>query len=260
LSFDPTENYLLFDAYNRIIGSQNDTISYWNIGLLNISDSSISTVLPPQQSGIDVGNPSFSKTTNRFAFDYWDEGTSQDYVMAADFSTGNAGVIAGPQDVLGYPSYSPDDDSVAYHTTSLYQSKEHSAVDEMPLLSDEIDGEGSPDSLAIDATYPVWFAIGNRVTATHSSPSMPAKFELEQNYPNPFNPSTVISYKVSMNSPVTLKVYDVLGREVATLVNEKKAPGQYSVRFDGSGLASGVYFYRLSAGNFSSTKKLLLMK
>ncbi len=88
----------------------------------------------------------------------------------------------------------------------------------------------------------------------------PAKFVLEQNYPNPFNPTTVISYQVSAVSDVTLKVYDVLGRQAATLVNEKKMPGTYEVKFDGRKFASGVYFYRIEVGSFVSTKKMMLVK
>ncbi|HUI30019.1 MAG TPA: M4 family metallopeptidase [Candidatus Acidoferrales bacterium] len=261
LSFDPTGNYLLFDAYNQIIGSQGDTISYWNIGLINVSTSSISTVFPPQSQGTNLGDPVFSKTTtNRFAFDYWDEGTGQDYVMAADLSTGDIGTVAGPQDVLGYPSYSPDDDSVAYSTTMVVQSAEHYSINEMPLLSDKIDGDGSPFGLATDAMYPVWFAIGQRVTAEHDRPSTPLKFELGQNYPNPFNPSTVIGYQLAAVGHVTLSVYDILGRKVMTLVDGVETPGNHEVRFDGSSLASGVYFYRLTTDNFSATKKLVLMK
>ncbi len=85
-------------------------------------------------------------------------------------------------------------------------------------------------------------------------------FELHQNYPNPFNPTTNISYDIPRISKVTLKVYDVLGRQVATLVNGERTPGQYQVTFDGADLPSGVYFYRLTAGSYTSLKKLVLLK
>ena len=89
-------------------------------------------------------------------------------------------------------------------------------------------------------------------------------FALSQNYPNPFNPSTMISYQLAVNSHVTLKVYNVLGQEVATLVNDRQEAGSYTVSFNTSkgtlSLSSGVYFYRLNAGSFVSTKKLILMK
>ena len=81
-------------------------------------------------------------------------------------------------------------------------------------------------------------------------------YELSQNYPNPFNPTTIISYQLPKDGHVSLKVYDVLGREVATLVDANQTVGRYNVNFDGSRLASGVYFYRLTSGSYVSTKKM----
>ncbi|MBM4159359.1 MAG: T9SS type A sorting domain-containing protein [Ignavibacteria bacterium] len=81
-----------------------------------------------------------------------------------------------------------------------------------------------------------------------------------QNYPNPFNPSTTIKFQISEFRNVSLKIYDVLGKEISTLVNEKLQPGTYQVTFDGSGFPSGVYFCRLTAGNFSSVRKMVLLK
>jgi hypothetical protein len=85
-------------------------------------------------------------------------------------------------------------------------------------------------------------------------------FYLSQNYPNPFNPSTTITYQIPELSFVTLKVYDVLGNEIATLVNEEKPAGRYEVEFDGTGLPSGIYFYRLQANDFVNTNKMILLK
>jgi photosystem II stability/assembly factor-like uncharacterized protein len=86
------------------------------------------------------------------------------------------------------------------------------------------------------------------------------KFSLSQNYPNPFNPSTSMQYTIGSRQFVSLKVYDLLGREVATLVNEEKPAGEYEVEFDGSNFPSGIYFYQLKAGDFVQTKKMILMK
>jgi len=86
------------------------------------------------------------------------------------------------------------------------------------------------------------------------------RFYLYQNYPQPFNPSTKIKYQLPEVSTVTLKIYDVLGKEVATLVNETKSAGTYEVVFDATGLTSGIYFYTLNAGSFSETKKMILTK
>jgi hypothetical protein len=92
------------------------------------------------------------------------------------------------------------------------------------------------------------------------NPLVAHRFSLEQNYPNPFNPSTEIRFDVAHQGAVSLKVYDVLGQEIATLVNETKMPGEYTVRWDASEFPSGIYFYRLVAGNFSETKKLALVR
>ena len=92
------------------------------------------------------------------------------------------------------------------------------------------------------------------------SNSLPTQFTLSQNYPNPFNPTTNIKYSVTKSGMVTLKVYNLLGQEVATLVSQNQKPGNYMVDFNATNLASGVYMYRLQAGNFSLTKKMILLK
>jgi len=88
----------------------------------------------------------------------------------------------------------------------------------------------------------------------------PKQFKLEQNFPNPFNPTTTIRYSIPQRSNVVLKVYDVLANEVATLVNEDKDRGVYKTNFDASQLASGIYLYRIQAGSFVETKKMILLK
>jgi hypothetical protein len=90
--------------------------------------------------------------------------------------------------------------------------------------------------------------------------ALPASYALSQNYPNPFNPSTVIQYALPASGSVTLKVFNILGQEVRTLVNEFQAPGRYAVRFDASSLASGMYFYRIQSGSYSSIMKMMVIK
>ena len=89
---------------------------------------------------------------------------------------------------------------------------------------------------------------------------VPNKFELSQNYPNPFNPSTVIRYHLPLVSHVSLKVFDVLGNEIVSLVNEEKPAGSYEAEFNASQLSSGIYLYKIRAGSFVETKKMILMK
>jgi hypothetical protein len=109
------------------------------------------------------------------------------------------------------------------------------------------------------------------ITNVEDELEIPTNFSLEQNYPNPFNPTTTIKYSIPRHGgnanvgtnrdlPVQLKIYDMLGNEIAALVDEQKSPGIYEVTFDGSNLTSGVYFYQLFTGSFSETKKFVLMK
>jgi hypothetical protein len=109
--------------------------------------------------------------------------------------------------------------------------------------------------LDIDGTFEYSKTIEVEVAA-------PNNFELSQNYPNPFNPTTVIKYQVPniKSQTITLKVYDAIGKEVATLVNEVQKPGIYKVSFDASNLSSGIYYYQLKTKNFFEVKKMLLIK
>jgi hypothetical protein len=95
---------------------------------------------------------------------------------------------------------------------------------------------------------------------THINSQVPNEYRLEQNYPNPFNPVTKISFDIPKTGFVSIKVFDVLGKEIKTLVNEVKNPGSYTVDFDGISLASGTYFYRLESNGFVSTKKMIFIK
>jgi hypothetical protein len=89
---------------------------------------------------------------------------------------------------------------------------------------------------------------------------LPREFLLHQNYPNPFNPSTTIKFELPRTSHVSLSVYDMLGREVSVLVNERRDAGIHEVKFDGTSFASSMYFYRIQAGDFVSTKRMLILK
>jgi hypothetical protein len=109
--------------------------------------------------------------------------------------------------------------------------------------------------------YTPFYEMGGTVTdVEEESSAIPEEFLLEQNFPNPFNPVTKISWQSPVSGWQTLKIYDVLGSEVATLVNEFKTAGQYEVDFDASRLSSGVYFYRIEAGEFSAVKKMIHLK
>jgi hypothetical protein len=110
--------------------------------------------------------------------------------------------------------------------------------------------------------YAPYYNLGGIVTDVEEEKpaALPLKFELGQNYPNPFNPNTTIEYSIPKQSRVTIKVYSLLGKEVASLVNENKPAGNYSVEFNASGLSSGIYFYRLQMNDQILVKKLTLLK
>jgi len=134
----------------------------------------------------------------------------------------------------------------------------------------DMDKDGKDEYLFVNYStdFSVWandvylwmIEIDKAVGVDEESNIAPQNFTLEQNYPNPFNPITNIEYKVPNNAFVRLAVYDVLGKEMRTLVNETKSAGSYKVTFQASDLPSGVYFYKLTAGSFVSTKKLIVMK
>ena len=106
----------------------------------------------------------------------------------------------------------------------------------------------------------IQFEISLQTGIANNLNSVPDVFSLSQNYPNPFNPTTVISYQLARNTNVNMKIYDVLGKEVMTLVNQKQNAGSYSVEFNAANLASGVYFYRLDAGEFVDIKRMVVVK
>jgi len=139
--------------------------------------------------------------------------------------------------------------------------------------SSDVTGLLKPEVADIDGSTPVFAFVGGNYINVYfdnfswvptdvndGSNSLPEIFSLEQNYPNPFNPSTSIQFRIPENSFVSLKIYNVLGKEVSTLMNEEKNAGTYEVNFNASALSSGVYFYKLEAGNFVQTRKMVLMK
>jgi len=128
--------------------------------------------------------------------------------------------------------------------------------------------DGTPSGFAMRSisaatgVMDVIFELPSSATGVAGRRSIPAEYGLDQNYPNPFNPSTTIGFRIPGpgSSRVSLAVYDMLGREVAVLVNGQRDAGSYTVKFDAGGLSSGVYFYRLQAGSYIETKTLLLLR
>ncbi len=144
------------------------------------------------------------------------------------------------------------------------QLKHISTIDNLPigsLIWDDAQLEGYNSGAAAAQVYLRYLSlIGPWESVPTDRSGIPGTTVLAQNYPNPFNPETAISYQLSATSRVTLTVYDVLGREVATLVNEIQPPGRHVAQFDGTQLASGVYLYRLQVRDFTDVKKMILLR
>jgi hypothetical protein len=120
----------------------------------------------------------------------------------------------------------------------------------------------SNTKIILSERVPVFLSGNNFIISSIESENeiIPAQYKLYQNYPNPFNPTTTIRFSLSQRTYTTLKIFDVLGREVATLVDGELSPGEHSVAFDAKGLSSGIYFYRLTAGTFVQQKKMEIVK
>lgn len=145
-----------------------------------------------------------------------------------------------------YPPVWPLHEDLSYTNTTL----QHAATD----------GYAIGDLNWFPTQKAAWLAGGGLNGVQQIPNEMPSNFQLSQNYPNPFNPSTEINYSIPKSGLVTLKVYNILGQEVATLYNGFQRAGAYTATFDASKLASGIYLYRLESGNFVQTKKMILMK
>lgn len=138
-------------------------------------------------------------------------------------------------------------------------SKTLYTFDEKNNLIEELDQHQSSSNSGWEDNTRTLYSYVN-ITGVEDDLSIIKSFSLSNNYPNPFNPSTTIKYSIPEQSNVSIKVFDVIGREVSTLLNKKQQQGNYEVEFDGSYLPSGIYFYRLQAGDFVETKKMILLK
>ena len=141
-----------------------------------------------------------------------------------------------------------------------YQQTLASNVTIRSLVGQTAPGVAQGDNIRLAAGFLADTTFRGSIVTVKPEGGFPVQFAMYQNYPNPFNPSTTIKYELSRTSDVRLSVFDLLGREVSVLVNERSEAGVHEVKFDRSNLASGVYFYRLQAGNFVQTRKLLLLR
>lgn len=266
---DSTE--ILFDAFHQVPSSDDYPIEFWDVNVMDVKTGIITRLSTPTDTGLQVGNPAFAETNDRYIvcdlFSYT-AGTSAmvtidtytmqiDTLIVSDFypNPGGDGQIAN----LGFPRYSVDDRYIVFQQ---YDPAERSfGLGIVPLNEDKMSPSGDATLYHMGGILPVWFAtkysVATSVTETETQPSA---FSLSANYPNPFNPSTTIAFTVAKAGKVDIAVFNVLGQEVAKLVNSPLSAGSYKVSFDGSKLSSGLYFYRLSAGDATVTRKMTLLK
>jgi hypothetical protein len=151
---------------------------------------------------------------------------------------------------VGQCSYFPTAGTMSLNQTTLSGSRRSWSVGGCPFVYASQGAQVA--NCGIYIPYPANVSLNNN--------GIPEAYELKQNYPNPFNPITSISFAIPKAGIVSLAVYDVLGREVSSVLNEFKSAGKHSVNFDASGFSSGVYFYTLRVNDFSDTKKMMLLK
>ena len=160
--------------------------------------------------------------------------------------------------ILNIPTAFVKTDSIAGDYHRMILPGNYSVIFTAPgYVTDTVHNVPVTDSIATRLDHQMRRSVTNITTLENS---LPQKSGLYNNYPNPFNPVTHLEFGISDLGFVSLKVYDILGKEVAVLVNQKLLPGRYKVKFNGSYFASGVYLYKLESGNFSETKRMMLLK
>ncbi|MDP1676393.1 MAG: invasin domain 3-containing protein [Bacteroidota bacterium] len=235
-------NYGLFDvSTDARTPTANKTPLHAHLGsLLNISFSaSNASALKSVVTANPLSIPADSNSTATITVQVKDTG-------GVNLSKGGEAVILGT--TLGTISSTTDNGNGTYSATLRSSKTPGKAV-----VGGTLNGVLIGDTASV-----IFSAVGSVVNKDGSN--IPNEYELRQNYPNPFNPSTKVAFGIPENSQVIMKLYDITGREVATIVNNYFEAGRYTVTIDASSLASGVYLYRLDAGNFVDTKKLLLLR
>jgi hypothetical protein len=262
----------------RVNAGQGDAYKLFDVPLINLSAIAFNNsgiLYTAKQNGeiysIDITNGNSTLITtadifiNALAFhpqtnELWAArrkiiGTGKDEIYKIDLTTGTATFIGSTGFGVLTNGITFDENNLLYGVIGA--SNENCRLIEI----DTNTGSGQElGNIGFNHVLGLAFSINGPVNSINDDNKVLSEFRLEQNYPNPFNPSTKIEFNIAEMGLVTLKIYDVLGNEVSTLVNEQKPAGSYELQFDASSLTSGVYFYQLKAGNLVQTKKMILLK
>jgi len=263
LDWDRSGKYLLYDAFHRLPVSGGNPVEFWDVNLLDVDSDIVTRVKTHDDYRIQVGNPSYAATNDRYIVcDLFYNELNFNVIVAIDLYKldinilHDSGRLPNGYPNLGFPKYSPDDTSVIFQHYISDSGK--FVLSRLPLASDKMTIDGD-EEMYWEGELPVWYVYGEEDVSVDEV-SVPAAHVLHQNTPNPFNPVTSIPFTLSKPGRVNLVVYDMLGRKARTLVNGFYTTGKYNVTFDGGSLASGIYFYRLKTGDITQSRKMLLLK
>ncbi len=270
MDWDPDSQFLIYDAFNTIPTTSGDSLSFWDVNLLDPDEALIVPLLPPQPEGLQLGNPSFARTTGRqVVFDLYDSRLDSNEIWVFDLVTGDAGFIVSTGSAIGFPNFAVDDSELAYEREDESGQR---IVARIPLDDSRLAAASSADDFLIGARAANWLAIAEPEvpTSVEKQEDEPTAFELIGNYPNPFNSSTAIRFQLTATGPVELAVFDVRGARVVGLVADERDAGEHAVVWDGIDdrerpVASGVYLYRLRAAGADgalqqSSRRMVLVR
>ncbi len=217
---------------------------------VKVSDADNSAVMDESDAIFTISQKPSITITSPNGGEEWKEGTSQNITWSS-INVANVAIEYSTDNGANWNSIISSTPSSGMYSWTIPSVESDQAL---VKISDAADANVSDISDAV-------FTLKKFTNITDDfTSSVPKEFALYQNFPNPFNPTTKIFYSVPHESNVVIKVYNTLGKEIVTLVSERKAAGNYAVDFNGTGLESGVYFYSIHAGSFTSTKKFILMK
>jgi hypothetical protein len=255
-------HFFALDEFKRLLKTTNSGLSFTEVDtIINIHDYSLE-VLP--KIYYDKDSVHFYRVSK-------DE---ESYYLSVSDSVGevNSWQVVYRNDDLFFVTIDDSVSGTVYLTDeqTIYYSTDYAQTfSSYKTLNNTLVGiykKPNTDTLYTATSYSIYEVTSSSVTEIKNVVSVddeityPGEYLLSQNYPNPFNPTTKIKYQIPNSGFVTLKVYDLLGREVATLVNEEKPVGSYEIKFNGSHLSSGIYFYKLQAGDYTEVKKMTLMR
>jgi len=253
LDWDLSSRYLVYDAYN-VVQAGGEVLGYWDINMIDLESGQIRALFAALPEGVHMGNPSFAQTNDRYlAFDLFDDNVGANEIGVVDLFEREVGIILGTDASFAFPRFSSDDEQLVFEMFV----DDGLVVRQIALTEDRLEAGSAAADFLFEAQSATWFTIGERPDAStaveESDAAQPTAWQLRQNYPNPFNPETQIVYGLHAGAHMSLKVYDALGRRVATLAEGWRAAGEHSARWNGvdergRSAASGAYFYVLIVG------------